>query len=102
MVGIQKICVDNNRGKWGARVTVPLQLDGKSALLALRQPLRVYRPKVEGRQILQEELIPLKETPQLLSHLSLCYKTRAASLESKVSVFVLPAQFLKDHLSYLR
>lgn len=72
-VGSQKISVDNNRGKWGARVTVPLQLEGNSALLALRQSLRVYRPKVEGRQILQEELIPLKETPQLPSHLSLCY-----------------------------
>lgn len=96
-VGSQKISVDNNRGKWGARVTVPLQLEGNSALLALRQSLRVYRPKVEGRQILQEELIPLKETPQLLSHLSLCYMT-----QSKLSVFVLPARFMKDHFNYLR
>lgn len=71
MVGSQKISVDNNRGKWGACVTVPLQLEGNSALLALRQSLRVYRPKVEGRQTLQEELIPLKEAPQLLPHLSL-------------------------------
>lgn len=95
MVGSQKISVDNNRGKWGARVTVPLQLEGSSALLALRQSLRVYRPKVQGRQIPQEK------TPQLPSLLSLCYKT-LESLESRVSVFVLPARFLKDHPSNLR
>lgn len=82
MVGSQKISVDNNRGKWGARVTVPPQLEGNSALLVLRQSLHDYRPKVEGRQILKKPLSSCLISPSV---------TQLVSLESKVSVFGLPA-----------
>lgn len=59
MVGSQIISVDNNRGKWGARVTVPLQLEGNSA--RLDSPYMFTGPRWKGGKHYKRNLSPLKK-----------------------------------------